>query len=443
MRIRQIAAPFVVATLLLAACGGDDDDDAANKDSTDEGGGGGGDNTGTVNVLNAMEPEEADAIQPIIDEQYGDADYQVEIEASGEFEDQFPIRAEGGTLDVALLPQPGAVRDQAEAGTIVSLEDLGFDIDELNDLFGEYFVGLTEVDGEHYGLPTNINLKSMIWYPKDDFDAAGYEVPETWDDLIALSDQIVEDGSTPWCVGFESEGSSGWPATDWMEDIMLRTAGPDVYDQWVNHDIPFNDDAVKTAGETFGDVMFADGYVLGGADQTPSIAFGDAPGPMFEDPPGCWLHRQASFINAFFPDDAEAGVDYDWFPFPPIDQEGTLFAGEFAVVGTNGNRPEVVDFLEKFMGEDVQCAMGGIAASSRISPNVNVGPDCYANDILADASVVLTDALANNTGRFDASDMMPSEVGGGSFWTGMLTYMQDGPDSLDGVLKDIEDSWPT
>jgi alpha-glucoside transport system substrate-binding protein len=180
MRIRQIAAPFVVATLLLAACGGDDDDDAADNDNTEDSGGGGGDNTGTVNVLNAMEPEEADAIQPIIDEQYGDADYQVEIEASGEFEDQFPIRAEGGTLDVALLPQPGAVRDQAEAGTIVSMEDLGFDIDELNDLFGEYFVGLTEVDGEHYGLPTNINLKSMIWYPKDDFDAAGYEVPETW-----------------------------------------------------------------------------------------------------------------------------------------------------------------------------------------------------------------------------------------------------------------------
>jgi alpha-glucoside transport system substrate-binding protein len=443
MRIRQIAAPFVVATLLLAACGGDDDDDAADNDNTEDSGGGGGDNTGTVNVLNAMEPEEADAIQPIIDEQYGDADYQVEIEASGEFEDQFPIRAEGGTLDVALLPQPGAVRDQAEAGTIVSMEDLGFDIDELNDLFGEYFVGLTEVDGEHYGLPTNINLKSMIWYPKDDFDAAGYEVPETWDDLIALSDQIVDDGSTPWCVGFESEAASGWPATDWMEDIMLRTAGPDVYDQWVNHEIPFNDDAVKTAGETFGDVMFADGYVLGGADQTPSIAFGDAPGPMFEDPPGCWLHRQASFINAFFPDDAEAGVDYDWFPFPPIDQEGTLFAGEFAVVGTNGNRPEVVDFLNRFLAEDVQCAMGGVQASSRISPNVDVGPDCYANDILADASVILTTALTEGTGRFDASDLMPAEVGSGSFWTGMVEYMQGGPDSLQGVLDDIEASYPS
>ena len=148
----------------------------------------------------------------------------------------------------------------------------------------------------------------MVWYPKDDFDAAGYTVPETWDELIALSDQIVADGSTPWCVGFESEGSTGWPATDWMEDIMLRTAGADVYDQWYKHEIPFNDPAVKAAGEQFGDVMFKDGYVLGGAAATPDIAFGDAPLPMFEDPPKCWLHRQASFINSFFPEDAKAGV---------------------------------------------------------------------------------------------------------------------------------------
>jgi alpha-glucoside transport system substrate-binding protein len=155
------------------------------------------------------------------------------------------------------------------------------------------------------------------------------------------------------------------------------------------------------------------------------------------------LHRQASFINAFFPEDAEAGVDYDWFPLPPIDEDGTLFAGEFAVVGTGGNRAEVVDFLENFMGEEVQCAMGGVAASSRISPNVNVGADCYANEILADASAVLTDALENDTGRFDASDMMPQEVGAGSFWTGMLEYMQGGPDSLQGVLDDIESSWPS
>jgi alpha-glucoside transport system substrate-binding protein len=435
-RLRWLAPLFALA-LIMAACGDDDGDEGGGETG---GGEGQSENTGTVNVLNAMEPEEATAIQALVDENLVDADYTVEIEASADFEEQVQIRAEGGTLDVILLPQPGAVVDHAASGAAVSLEDMGFDMAQLEATFGEYFLSLGEFEGEHYGLPTNINLKSMVWYPKAAFDAAGYTVPATFDELIALSDQIVADGGTPWCVGFESGGATGWPATDWMEDIMLRTAGPDVYDQWVTHEIAFNDPAVATAAETFGQVMFTDGYVLGGADQTPAIAFGDAPGPMFNDPPGCWLHRQASFINAFFPEGTEAGVDYDWFPFPPIDQEGTLFAGELAV--TFRNAPEVTDFLSQFMDVPIQCAMGGVTASSRISPNVNVGPECYANSILADASVVLTDALASGTGRFDASDLMPTEVGAGSFWTGMVAYMQEGPDSLQTVLDDIEASWP-
>ncbi|HEX7464553.1 MAG TPA: ABC transporter substrate-binding protein [Actinomycetota bacterium] len=430
MRRLSVVVPVLALLLAGVAC-------------QEEEGGGQLENTGTVNVLNAMDPvAEVPAIQAIIDEDLGDVDYTVEIEGSADFEEQFQIRAEGGTLDIALLPQPGTVAAQAAAGNLVSLEDLGFDIGELEALFGEYFVSLGEYEGQHYGLPTNINLKSMVWYPKAAFDAAGYTVPTTWDELMALSDQIVADGSTPWCVGFASGTATGWPATDWMEDIMLRTAGPDVYDQWVSHEIPFNDPAVVKAAKVFGSVMFHKGYVLGGAADTPSIEFGDAPLPMFEDPPGCWLHRQASFINAFFPDGTEAGVDYDWFPLPPIDQEGTLFAGELAVVGTAGNRPEVKDFLDKFMAEQIQCAMGSVVGSSRISPNVNVGPECYGNDILAAASEVLTNALTTGTGRFDASDMMPGEVGAGSFWTGMVRYMQEGPGSLKSVLDDIEASWP-
>ena len=440
----RVAALAVVGLMVLTACGDDDD----GGDDATEGTGGAAEgqleNTGTVNLMSAGEPEEVDAYQQIFDDMINaETDYNVEIESVPDFEEQFQIRAEGGTLDVAAVPQPGAIPALVDSGSIVALEDMGFDIDELNSQLGESFVALGEYEGKHYGIPTNINLKSMVWYPKDDFDAAGYEVPETFDDLIALSDQIVADGGTPWCVGFESGGATGWPATDWMEDIMLRTAGPDVYDQWVAHEIPFNDEAVVNAGEVFGQVMFGDGYVLGGAENTPSVAFADAPLPMFDDPPGCWLHRQASFINASFPEDAVAGVDYDWFPFPPIDQEGTLFAGELTVVGTNGNRPEVVDFLNRFLAEDVQCAMGGVQASSRISPNVDVGPDCYANDILADASVILTNALSEGTGRFDASDLMPAEVGSGSFWTGMVEYMQGGPDSLQGVLDDIEASYPS
>jgi len=435
MRHRWFAI-LLALLLILAACGDDDDDDGAAT-------GDGGKNTGKVNLMSAGEPEEVEAYQKIFDDLINeDADYEVEIESVGSFEEQLQIRAEGGTLDVAAVPQPGAIPALVDSGSIVALEDVGFDIQELNDLFGESFVALGEYQGKHYGIPTNINLKSMVWYPKDDFDAAGYQVPKTFDELIALSDKIKADGSTPWCVGFESEGATGWPATDWMEDIMLRTAGPDVYDQWVAHEIPFNDAAVVKAAETFGQIMFTEGYVLGGAPATVDIAFGDAPLPMFDDPPKCWLHRQASFINSLFPEEAEAGVDYDWFAFPPIDQEGTLFAGELTVVGKNANRPEVIEFLKKFIGEEVQCEMGSVTASSRISPNVNVGPDCYANDILADASVVLTEALSEGTGRFDASDLMPAEVGSGSFWTGMVEYVKSGPDSAEEVLGNIEESWP-
>ncbi len=442
MRIRRVLIPLFAFSLVAAACG-DDEEGGEETTTTEEGGAELLENTGEVVLLSAGEPEETDAYQVIFDDLINaETDYSVEVVSSGNFEQDFPIAAEGGTLDVAAVPQPGAIPDLVDKGQIVALEDLGFDIDELNDLVGESFVALGEYNGKHYGLPTNINLKSMVWYPKDDFDAAGYEVPTTWDDLIALSDQIVADGSNPWCVGFESGSATGWPATDWMEDIMLRTAGPDVYDQWYKHEIPFTDPAVKTAAETFGEILFADDYVLGGAAATADLAFGDAPLKMFEDPPKCWLHRQATFINSFFPEDAEAGVDYDWFPLPPIDQEGTLYAGELSVVGTNGARPEVVDFLKRFIAEDVQCKMGGVTASSRISPNVNVGADCYANDILAGASEILTDALAQGTGRFDASDLMPATVGSGSFWTGMIEYVKGGPDSLDGVLQDIEDSWP-
>ena len=433
-RLRVLAIP-VMLFLIAAGCTSEE------GDGGDDGTAGQEENTGTVNVLNAMEPEEADAIQALWDETYSDLDYEVDFEANADFEEQAQIRAEGGTLDVILLPQVGTIAGNYVPNGAVSLEDLGLDVDALNEQMGESFVAVGEVDGAHYGIPTNINLKSMVWYPKDDFDAAGYTVPTTFDELTALADQIKsEQEGAPWCVGFESGGATGWPATDWMEDIMLRTAGPDVYDQWVSHEIPFNDPAVENAATVFGDVMFGDGNVLGGADQTPAVAFGDAPTPMFDDPPGCWLHRQASFINAFFPEGTEAGVDYDWFPFPPIDQEGILYGGEMAV--TFRNAPEVVDFLNKFISDDFQCAMGGEQASSRISPSAGVGPDCYVNTILADSSEVLTGALQEGTGRFDASDLMPAAVGSGSFWTGMVTYMQNGPDSLSGVLDDIEASWP-
>src|SRR4029450_12941182 len=183
-------------------------------------------NTGTVNVLSALAAEEADTLQTLWDTTYGsEVDYQVEFEGSEQFEEQLQIRSEAGTLDTILLPQPGAVKAQAASGNALSLEDLGYNVDDLNATFGEYFVSLGEFEGQHYGLPTNSNWKSLIWYATDDFDKAGYEIPETGDELMALSDQIVADGGTPWCVGFESGTATGWLATDWVGGIRPAPAG--------------------------------------------------------------------------------------------------------------------------------------------------------------------------------------------------------------------------
>jgi alpha-glucoside transport system substrate-binding protein len=438
MKLRLFTAVFAAMALVVAACGDDDDDEVVDDEEAPEA----ADLTGTVTVFSAMEPEEVDALNEAIDEHIApEVGYSVDNEGSGDFVEQFQIRLDGGNPpDIALHPQPGTVQEVAEAGDAMSLEELGFDIDELRENFGDHLMDLGEYEGQHYGLPTNVNLKSMIWYSKPTFDEEGYEEPETWDELIALSDQMVDDGYAPWCVGFEDGAASGWPATDWMEDIMLRTAGPDVYDQWWQHEIDFDDPAVIEAAEVMGEIMFAEDYVLGGADQTVNIAFGDAPNPMFDDEPGCLLHRQASFIPAFFPEDAEAGVDYDWFPFPPIDQEGTLIAGELAMVFRDD--PEVVDFLERFASQEVQCAQGEEPETSRISPRVDVGPECYFDEILSDAADVLNDAIADDTARFDASDLMPAAVGAGSFWTAMLEYMQD-PDGLEEYFAAVEGDWPS
>ena len=440
MKVRYLAVPVTMA-LALTACGGSSGGGTSAGPSSS--GTAGAKLSGTITMMSAGEQNETDAYQKIFDDLVNSkVGYKAQVESVPDFEQQFQIRAKAGTLQIAAAPQPGALPALVDAGQIVSLEDLGFNIDELNNLVGKSFMDLGLYKGKHYGLPTNINLKSMVWYPKQAFDAKGYKVPTTWDEMMALSDQIVKDGSHPWCVGFESGGATGWPATDWVEDIMLRTAGPDTYDKWYKHEIPFNDPSVKKALDLFGKVMFTPNYVLGGAANTVNVAFADAPGPMFNNPPKCWLHRQASFIAAQFPKTAKAGVDYDWFPFPPIDQQGTLYAGELTVVGSHADKAVAKDFLTRFIAKDVQCEMGGVEASSRISPNVTVDQSCYVNPILAKASTVLTDALKKGTGRFDASDLMPAAVGSGSWWTGLVKYMKQGPSSAEAILTEVEKSWP-
>ena len=157
------------------------------------------------------------------------------------------------------------------------------------------------------GVWERVNGKSFVWYPKKAFDAAGYKVPTTWDELTALQDQIVKDGDTPWCIGIESGAATGWPVTDWIEEIMLRTTTPENYDDWVSHKLPFSSPEVTAAAQKVGDIWLNPKFVYGGTAGIVSTNFGDAPKPMFTDPPKCWLHRQGNFITSFFPARRQAG----------------------------------------------------------------------------------------------------------------------------------------
>jgi alpha-glucoside transport system substrate-binding protein len=272
-----------------------------------------------------------------------------------------------------------------------------------------------------------------VWYVPANFEAAGYEVPATWDEMIALSDQIVADGGTPWCLGVESGAASGWVATDWIEDIMLRTAGPEVYDKWVNHEIPWTDPAVRTAFELFGQIAHNDDYVVGGTAGVNSIFFGDSPVDLFTDPPGCYMHRQASFIIDFFPEGVTE-EDYAMFPLPPIDPEfGTPMMGWADLIVMFNDTSEAQALMQYLASPEAQeswASRGGF-----LSPNKRVSLHVYPTETERALAQALTSA---EVFRFDASELMPSAVGAGSFWTGAMDY-NVGLD-LSSVLEAIEAS---
>ena len=180
-----------------------------------------------------------------------------------------------------------------------------------------------------------MNVKSLVWYSPENFADGGYSVPKTMEELVVLSDKIVKDGGTPWCIGLGSGDATGWPATDWVEDLMLRTHPPAVYDGWVSNDIKFNDPRIVSAIETFGKFAKNSDYVDGGMAAVGSTDFRDSPKGLFTVPPRCYMHRQASFIPAFFPKSVKVGSDADFFYFPsystknlgnPVLGGGTLIA---------------------------------------------------------------------------------------------------------------------
>ena len=354
-----------------------------------------------------------------------------------EFEGSISIRVDAGDApDIADFPQPGLLANFVRTGKIVDPTEF-ISEDWLKEQYNQSWLDMAMMQGQVAGIWHRFNGKSLVWYPKEEWDAAGYAIPETWDEMIALMDTIVSDGDTPWCVGIESGAATGWPATDWMEEVMLRTTSLENYDKWTTGELDFASPEVKNAAETLAEVWFNEDYVYGGSNAIVSTNFGDAPAPMFEDPPGCWLHKQGNFITGFFPEGAEAGVDYDFFYLPPIDEQyGKPFLVAGDIMAMFNDRPEVRALMEYFTVP--QSAAGWLETGGALAAHQTATPDMYGVDLERGIAALVNQATSF---RFDGSDLMPGEVGGGSFWKGMTDWVSGAAD-LDTVLAEIDASWP-
>ncbi|HAK46921.1 MAG TPA: ABC transporter substrate-binding protein [Spirochaeta sp.] len=365
----------------------------------------------------------------------------IQYEGSKEFEASIGIAIEGGNPpDIVDFPQPGLLANFAAKGYVVDLNKT-LDMGKVKSNYIQSWLDMATMsspDGEIMaGLWGRVNGKSLVWYNKAEFDAAGYEVPETWAELEALQKMIMDDGDTPWAVGIESGAATGWAMTDWVEEMMLRTTSLENYDKWVAGELKFDSPEVRNAIETVAGIWFKDGMVYGGRKSIATTSFGDAPTVMFEKPPKAWMHKQGNFITSFFPDNVVAGTDYDFFYLPSVDPslgKPVLVAGD--IYAMFNDRPEVRMVMQYFAtGASVE---GWVKAGGAISPHKDSELSWYTNDVDRKVAEVIQNATSV---RFDGSDLMPGQVGAGSFWKEMTAYVS-GTKTLDEAVKAIDASWP-
>lgn len=338
----------------------------------------------------------------------------VNYSGSDSFEQQIVIDTQAGSApNVAVFPQPGLAADLASKGLLTPLGDDTQKWVAENYAAGQSWVDLgsfknKEGNKDYYGFFYKVDVKSLTWYIPENFEDAGYEVPESMEELKALTKQIAKDGGKPWCIGLGSGGATGWPATDWVEDMMLRTQSPEDYDKWVSNELKFDDPKVLEAIEEFGWFARNNDYVSGGAGAVATNDFRESPKGLFSSPPKCYMHRQASFIPSFFPEGTKLGEDADFFYFPayaekdlgkPVLGSGTMFA----ITKPSKATSAFVEFLKSPIAHEVWMAQAGF-----LTPMKGVNADVYANESLKKQGNIL---LGATTFRFDGSDLMPGKIG--------------------------------
>ncbi len=387
-------------------------------------------------------PEEWGSLQAALDQFGAETGMTIIYTGSADWEAEINVQiAAGNPPDISIFPQPGKLADFARDDLVLELPGDTFDAVAPN--WPDDAIGFGSVDGAQFGVPNKSDLKSLVWYQPTVFADGGYDIPGTWDELLALTDTMIADGVTPWCVGIESGQATGWVFTDWTEDLLLRFEGPDVYDQWVANEVKFSDERVVAVFDAIIDLWNTPGAVFAGGGSIASTHFASDPaeGLVAGD---CAMVRQASFFSGFLPEGTAESVDV--FYFPSIDENRPVLGGG-TLAAAFQDSPAVWAVMEYFGSPEyantrqvAQQELGDGAGSLSGFNTANLGVD---RDLWAPLEQSFIELLQTApVFRFDGSDLMPADVGAGTFWTEATSLVNGEKDSVAATAA-IDASWPT
>ncbi len=390
---------------------------------------------GSVSVLGVwggQELEVFNAMTKPFEERTG---VKVEFESTRDLDAVLTTRVSSGNPpDMAVLPNPGKMAELAKQGKLVDLKGV-IDVDAMKKSYAASWLDLGSVDGKLVGIFPKASLKGLVWYDPKSLKGAGVEIPKTFDALMAASKAIAAKGTTPWAIGIESGAASGWVGTDWLENIFLKTYGPEKYKAWYEGKLPWTSPEVKGTWQAWGKIVNDEKMTYGGAPYILSTNFGQAFIPLFENPPKAYFHFQAAFIQSFiqkqFPD-LEPETGFSFFALPAAKPEYAK-AAEVAgdLMGMFKKTPQSAAFMEYLTTAEAQAFW--VKAANGISPNRTVPLTDYPDALSKNAAQILT---AADITVFDASDMMPSKLNT-AFWAGIVNFVES-PDRLDEILTNLE-----
>jgi alpha-glucoside transport system substrate-binding protein len=417
---RAVAIGFSAsaAGALLAACGG--------SSSVAQ-------NVKSVDVLNVWGGDEQASFKAVVAPFTQQNGITVNVDSTRDLDATLTTRIQGNNPPgIAVLPNPAKMQQLASQRKLIALDSF-LDMNTIKSQYAQSWIDLGTYQNKLYAIFYKTANKATVWYSPQQFTANNYQVPANWDALIALSNQIASSGKYPWSMGVESGSASGWPATDWVASIFLNESGPDKYDQWVGHKIPWTDASVKSAFQKFGAIVHGNHYINGAPQSILATGFQQASYPPFQNPPTAFMYYEGDFTAGFITGQfkgIQPGTGFDFFPFPAVGsaQPGVTIGADVVVALKNDNAVQaLVKYLATPQAQEIWVKRGGFT-----SANKGVDLTAYPDPIAKKSAQQLVSASV----KFGAGDIMPPQVQQ-QWWKGMLDFIGDAS-KLDSVLSNIE-----